>query len=93
MRALVCHRLGDPTQSPAPGGVLSVETGYKSPHLPKDGVRIRVAAGSVNFADTLLVQGKYQEKLPLPFIPGSEVRVCLSLHVGYDFMLCRYLIP
>lgn len=93
MRALVCHRLGDPTQPPAPGGVLSVETNYKSPHLPKDGVRIRVAAGSVNFADTLLVQGKYQEKLPIPFIPGSEVRVCLTIHVGYDLILWQYFKP
>lgn len=75
MRALVCNRLGDPTQPPAPDGVLSVDTNHITPQLPKNGVRIKVAAASVNFADTLLVQGKYQEKLPLPFIPGSEVRI------------------
>src|SRR5690606_30127719 len=34
---------------------------------------IRVAAAGVNFADTLLVEGKYQEKPPLPFAPGLEV--------------------
>ncbi len=36
-------------------------------------VLIRVRACGVNFADTLIVQGKYQEKPPLPFIPGAEI--------------------
>jgi len=33
---------------------------------------IAVKAAGVNFADTLIVQGKYQEKPPLPFAPGLE---------------------
>lgn len=44
--------------------------------LPETGachVRIRVHAAGVNFADTLLVSGRYQEKPPLPFVPGMEV--------------------
>lgn len=37
------------------------------------GVRIRVRAAGVNFADTLMLRGRYQEKPPLPFTPGLEV--------------------
>ncbi len=36
-------------------------------------VRLRVRAAGVNFADGLIVQGKYQEKPPFPFAPGFEV--------------------
>ena len=35
-------------------------------------VRIAVRAASLNFPDLLTVQGKYQVKPPLPFVPGSE---------------------
>ena len=42
--------------------------------VPADGeVLVRVAACSVNFADTLLIAGTYQEKPPLPFAPGMEI--------------------
>ena len=41
---------------------------------PKDGeIRVEVLACSVNFADTLIVKGEYQEKPDLPFAPGMEV--------------------
>jgi NADPH2:quinone reductase len=36
-------------------------------------VLIRVAACGLNFADTLLLQGRYQERPPLPITPGLEV--------------------
>jgi len=36
-------------------------------------VVIAVKACGVNFPDTLIIQGKYQFKPPLPFSPGSEV--------------------
>jgi NADPH2:quinone reductase len=40
---------------------------------PKAGeVRIAIEAASLNFPDLLIVQGKYQFKPPLPFVPGSE---------------------
>jgi len=39
---------------------------------PND-VLVRVRACGVNFADALIVQGRYQEKPPLPFVPGLEV--------------------
>jgi len=35
-------------------------------------VRIVVKAASLNFPDLLIVEGKYQVKPPLPFVPGSE---------------------
>jgi NADPH:quinone reductase len=35
-------------------------------------VRIAIDAASLNFPDLLIVQGKYQVKPPLPFVPGSE---------------------
>lgn len=34
---------------------------------------IRVTACGINFADTLMVKGKYQEKPKIPFAPGLEV--------------------
>ncbi|MGZ5891001.1 MAG: NADPH:quinone oxidoreductase family protein [Caldimonas sp.] len=40
---------------------------------PKAGeVRIAISAARLNFPDLLTVQGKYQIKPPLPFVPGSE---------------------
>jgi NADPH2:quinone reductase len=36
-------------------------------------VRIAVHAAGLNFADTLVVQGRYQVKPALPFTPGMEV--------------------
>ena len=35
-------------------------------------VRIAIGAASLNFPDLLIVQGKYQAKPELPFVPGSE---------------------
>jgi NADPH2:quinone reductase len=36
-------------------------------------VLIRVEACAVNFADTLMIEGRYQTRPPLPFSPGGEV--------------------
>jgi NADPH:quinone reductase len=36
-------------------------------------VRVRVAAAALNFLDTLMVRGRYQERPPLPFTPGVEL--------------------
>lgn len=36
-------------------------------------VLVRIAACGINFADTLMVAGRYQEKPALPFAPGLEV--------------------
>ena len=36
------------------------------------GVRVRIGAAAVGFVDGLKVQGLYQTKDPLPFVPGTE---------------------
>lgn len=44
------------------------------PPAPGPGeVLLAVRAVGINFADTLMVRGLYQEKPPLPFTPGMEV--------------------
>ena len=77
MKALVCRKLGDPTKPSSAGGALSYEewvpnNAKGNDKLPPTGVRVRVAAAALNFADMLMVQGLYQEKPPLPFVPGGE---------------------
>jgi NADPH2:quinone reductase len=64
-RALVCRALTGPSG-------LRVERRAVAP-LGDNGVRIRVEACGVNFADILVVKGQYQERPPLPFVPGAEV--------------------
>lgn len=42
--------------------------------LPKPGeVRIRIEATALGFVDGLMVQGRYQIKPPLPYVPGGEI--------------------
>jgi NADPH:quinone reductase len=43
-----------------------------TPEPAQDEVRIVVHAASLNFPDLLIVEGKYQMKPALPFVPGSE---------------------
>jgi NADPH2:quinone reductase len=48
---------------------------WKDVPTPQPGpgeVRIAIRAASLNFPDILIVQGKYQFKPALPFVPGSE---------------------
>jgi NADPH2:quinone reductase len=65
VRALVCHRFG-------PVGDLTVEE-LDSPTPGEGQVVVRVEAAGLNYPDALVVQGKYQVKPPLPFVPGMEV--------------------
>lgn len=43
-----------------------------TPEPGKGEVRVAIKAASLNFPDLLIVQGKYQMKPPLPFVPGAE---------------------
>ncbi|KAL6620016.1 hypothetical protein ACP70R_031917 [Stipagrostis hirtigluma subsp. patula] len=75
MEALVVRRLGDPTLPP--GGEASPFAAVSRDHPVPDltsptAVRVRVASTSLNFATFLQVQGKYQERPSLPFVPGSD---------------------
>ena len=65
MRALVCKEYGALD-------LLRVEN-RSEPVLADGKVIVDVEAASVNYPDTLIVQGKYQHKPELPFVPGFEV--------------------
>src|SRR5579884_820963 len=65
MRTVVCRRYGPPEDlvleevpDPTPG--------------PRELV-VRVRSAAVNFPDVLLIDGKYQVQIPVPFTPGSEL--------------------
>lgn len=64
MRAVLCHQYG-----PAEDLVVGEKP---LPDLAPDEVRVALHAAGVNFADTLMIVGKYQEKRPFPFSPGLE---------------------
>ncbi|MCO4878291.1 NADPH:quinone oxidoreductase family protein [Paraburkholderia caribensis] len=36
-------------------------------------LRIRIAAAALGFVDGLMIQGRYQIKPPLPYVPGGEI--------------------
>ncbi len=65
MKALLCTAFGPPER------LLLQETDPPKPI--KGQVLIDVRACGVNFPDTLIIEGKYQFKPPLPFAPGGEV--------------------
>jgi NADPH:quinone reductase len=64
MRAVICH---------AWGAVESLKVEEVAAPVPAaDEVLIDVRATSVNYADSIMVAGKYQTRPPLPFSPGLE---------------------
>jgi NADPH2:quinone reductase len=65
MRAAVCRVFGVPED-------LVVEE-VDDPVPGPGQVVVRVHAAAVNFPDVLMIDGKYQVKLPPPFTPGSEL--------------------
>lgn len=65
MKAVLCKAYGPPS-----GLVLE---DIDAPALKAGEVRVAVHACGVNFPDTLIIQGLYQIKPPLPFSPGMEV--------------------
>lgn len=59
--------------SPDAAGVHTLR--WETQPLPTPGpgeVRVKIHAASLNFPDLLIVQGKYQMRPPLPFVPGAE---------------------
>ena len=65
MRVVSCNSFGPVEQ-------LVLEERDSAP-LGEGAVRIRVTACGVNFVDALIVQGLYQLKPTLPFVPGGEI--------------------
>lgn len=65
MKAVLCKSLDGPD---------ALETGELPSPVPGEGEAvIRVSAVSLNFFDTLMLHGKYQNRPELPFSPGGEV--------------------
>lgn len=65
MRAVICRTLE---------GIGSLALECIDVPEPKEGeVRVRVHAQALNFPDLLIVEGRYQVKPPLPFVPGMEL--------------------
>ena len=65
MRAVLCQGWGGPAS-------LAIKE-IPEPSPGPGQVRLAVAAAGLNFADTLMIAGKYQEKPAFPFSPGLEV--------------------
>lgn len=64
-RAIVCHAISD--------DISAIRMEHRDITQPGPGeVRIALQACAVNFTDILMIQGKYQHKPELPFIPGTE---------------------
>jgi len=70
MKAIVCEKYGPPSDLV----LKEVELG----ELGEKQVRIKVHACSLNFPDTLIIQGLYQFKPELPFTPGSDIAGVIS---------------
>ncbi|OBH14312.1 NADPH:quinone oxidoreductase family protein [Mycobacterium sp. E3247] len=65
MRAVVCRSYGTPED-------LVLEDVDEPVPAPGQ-LLVRVHAAAVNFPDVLFIAGKYQVKIPPPFIPGNEI--------------------
>jgi len=65
MKAIVCNSYGPPDN-------LAL-TEVDDPVAGENQAVVEVHAASLNFPDTLQIQGKYQFQPPMPFTPGSEV--------------------
>ncbi|EUA86478.1 alcohol dehydrogenase GroES-like domain protein [Mycobacterium ulcerans str. Harvey] len=65
MRAIVCDAYGPPEDL--------VLDEVPDPVPAPGQVLVRVRAVAVNFPDVLFIAGKYQIKIPPPFVPGNEI--------------------
>jgi NADPH2:quinone reductase len=63
-RAVVCTALGPPES-------LELRS-LQRPPLAPGSVRVAVKAAGINFPDVLMIQGLYQHRPQLPFVPGFE---------------------
>ncbi len=69
-RAVVCEELGPPNR-------LRVRD-LARPPLAAGMVRLAIRAAGVNFPDVLVIQGLYQHRPELPFVPGLEAAGVVS---------------
>jgi NADPH2:quinone reductase len=66
MRALQCQTLGKPSE-------LKLVDLPDLPSPKAGEIKVKVASAGLNFADTLMIAGQYQQKPELPFTPGLEI--------------------
>ena len=79
MRAVVCKAWCGPE-------ALTVED-IPAPTLEAGGVRIRVHTAGLNFADNLIIAGRYQIKPQLPFSPGFASNMMQQQQSAADGMI------
>lgn len=65
MKAIMCREFGDLS-------VLKLEE-VPDPVAGPGQALVRIRACGINFADSIMAAGKYQNQPALPFIPGSEI--------------------
>lgn len=65
MRALVCHAYGGPE-------TLSIER-VAIPKPGPDELLVRILGAGVNFADLVVLAGRYQDRVEPPFVLGAEI--------------------
>jgi NADPH:quinone reductase len=67
MRAAVCSQLSDDLSG------LALHEDWPEPPSPGPGeVQVAIACASLNFPDWLMLQGGYQFRPEMPFVPGTE---------------------
>lgn len=70
MKTILCKELGPPSK------LVLEEVPDPTPSAKE--VVVDIKACSVNFPDTLMIQGLYQFKPPMPFAPGSDISGVVS---------------
>jgi len=73
VKAVLCTRFGTPDD-------LELAEIAEPQAGPGEAV-VRVKAAALNFFDTLIIAGKYQNKPPFPFSPAAELAGVVE-HVG-----------
>jgi NADPH:quinone reductase len=66
MQAWRADRLGAPME------VLALDHRAAGPSVGGGQIKVRVRSVALNFPDVLMLAGQYQDRPPLPFIPGIE---------------------
>ncbi len=80
MKAVVCSELGLPEK-------LELAQDWPEPEVGEHDVLLDVKAAGLNFPDVLIIQGKYQFRPELPFVPGAE---CAGEVVAVGDKVTRY---
>ena len=70
MRAVIVNEFGPLAQAQ----VVQIA----KPEPAEDEIQIRASVAGANYPDLLVMEGNYQNKPPLPFVPGKEVAGVVS---------------